>query len=167
MCRHNLQFHIKEFFWVCVAFLKSLGNCCLESTLKEYYGCKKKNTETQIPCTILIQSLLLYSPLLIIFPTGKWEGWIKFWGRLRTVQWKRLCLVISAYGGGVYTERKNGLLFQAVEYRIVKCGIAAVEWVLWDFILSLPPAQNSYVIFFKVFTRRLFTNVSSLLREAF
>lgn len=36
-------------------------------------------------------------------------------------------LVISAYGGGVYTERKNGLLFQAVEFRIAKCGIAAVE----------------------------------------
>lgn len=78
MCRHNLQFHIKEFFGFCVVFLKSLGNYCLESTLKEYYGCKKNNTETQIPCTILIQSLLLYSPLLIIFPTGKWEGWIKF-----------------------------------------------------------------------------------------
>lgn len=82
MCRHNLQFHIKEFLGFVRAFLKSLGNYYLESALKEYYGTKKKNTETEIPCATSIQSsavsLLLYSPLLIIFPTGKCEGWIEF-----------------------------------------------------------------------------------------
>lgn len=82
MCRHNLQFHIKEFLVFVRAFLKSLGNYCLESALKDYCGSKKKNTETEIPCATSIQSssasLLLYSPLLIIFPTGKCEGWIEF-----------------------------------------------------------------------------------------
>lgn len=82
MCRHNLQFHIKEFLESVRAFLKSLGNYWLEIALKEYYGSKKKNAETEIPCAISIQSssvsLLLYRPLLIIFPTGKCEGWIEF-----------------------------------------------------------------------------------------
>lgn len=82
MCRHSLQFHIKECLGFVHAFLKSLGNYCLESALREHYGSKKKNTETETPCAISIQpssvSLLLYSPLLIIFPTGKCEGWIEF-----------------------------------------------------------------------------------------
>lgn len=82
MCRHNLQFHIKEFLRFVHAFLKSLENYCLESALREHYSSKKKNTKTETPYAISIQlsSLcpLLHSPLLIIFPTGKCEGWIEF-----------------------------------------------------------------------------------------
>ena len=44
--------------------------------------------------------------------------------------------MISAYDGGVYRERKNGLLFQAVEYRIVKCGIAAAGCCGLDSVLA-------------------------------
>lgn len=36
--------------------------------------------------------------------------------------------MICSYDGGVYRERENSLLFQAFEYRIVKCGIAAAEF---------------------------------------
>lgn len=36
--------------------------------------------------------------------------------------------MICSYDGGIHKERKNGLLFQTVEYRIVKCRIAAAEF---------------------------------------
>lgn len=63
MCRHNLQFHIKEFLGSGCIFLKSLGNYLLESALKEHYGREKKSTETEIPCATSVQSS---SPSLLL-----------------------------------------------------------------------------------------------------